>query len=138
MKNQKLTLLMAMLALVSTGCQKEREFQCSMNELNVNEENSVEVYYRVDDESFSQNLNWNADFDFFMQQMFALAKEGHTVSIRKVPSDQTFVPRKEIVTYTTDDERDAQNWTKNKIREGYSVDITYDSKTGIYTCTAIK
>ena len=74
--------------------------------------------------------------DEFLHNMLALAKEGYRVRIRQTTA--AIGMSKEIVTFTTTNEAEAHAWSKQMIKQGYEVDITYDAKTGIYTCIAIK
>ena len=67
----------------------------------------------------------------------ALAREGYEVTL--VQKDQANTcPSKENVVFTTQDPDVAADWTDKMYKKGYTVTITYDDETGIYTCIAIK
>ena len=48
------------------------------------------------------------------------------------------VAAKDVITFTTNSEEEMLEWEKARIKEGYHVTIEYDTKTGIYTGTAVK
>ena len=65
-----------------------------------------------------------------------MAKEGHKVSCYDESKREQTYGAKEKVTYETTDENSARKWIDKMIGEGYEVQLTYDEKTGMYTCTA--
>ena len=73
----------------------------------------------------------------FFERMITLAREEYEVTIF---SNVPFSPNssKETVTFTTSDADEATIGAKNMYDNGYTVTISYDKKTGIYTCIAVK
>lgn len=67
-----------------------------------------------------------------------MAKEGHKVSCYDESKREQTYGAKEKVTYETTNKTDAYKWVDKMIGEGYEVDLTYDEKTGMYTCTATR
>ena len=127
--------LFSVLSLAAVSCQKET----LIDPVVVTGEESVvkTVVYTIDGETrqmtFLDESSWNA----FLDWLFALAEEGHTVSFRMgkvMQSNDT----KEIVTFTTKKKAEALNWADEMAENGYQVTVQYDPSTGIYTCTAIK
>ena len=68
--------------------------------------------------------------------MMALARQGYNVVIYS--GNRTVgASTKEIVTFTTTDEDEAKQWAKDMTNQGYDVQISYEPKTGIWTCIAM-
>ena len=120
-----------MLGLAATGCNKENIADSAV----VTSESTV--YYNASGSYGSENLSDNDAWDAFLDRMFALAREGYEVTISG-SSQPSLGATKEVVTYTTTSESDAKHWAKEKTQQGYTVSISYDNRTGVYTCTAIK
>ena len=125
----------AVLGMMAVSCQKEQVID---PQINVTEANAMyTIHYTIDGVSYTEIINGEASWHQFLLKMFALAREGHRVTF--CDSSQSGVSvSKEVVTYTTTSEDDAIEWASKMIADGYSVDIEYDKRTGIYTCTAIK
>lgn len=125
----------AVLSMMAVSCQKEQIYDPQIAVVQTNA--MYTIHYTVDGVSYTTIINDETSWHQFLLRMVALAREGHSVSFRD--SSQTGVSvTKEVVTYTTTSEDDAVEWASKMIADGYSVDIQYDRKTGIYTCTAIK
>ena len=126
----KTVALLGMLSLAATGCMKE-------NVANpVATTTGYELAYTTGSYYGHENLNSDEEWSLFLDRMFALAKEGYEVTI--IGNNSSVSSAKEVVTYTTTSEEDAKNWTKNMVQQGYDVSISYDDRTGVYTCIAIK
>lgn len=121
--------------LTAVSCQKEDTFTLPMDVTVVNED--TVVHYTVNGETLSINIPNNEAWDAFMDMMLALAREGYTVSFGRGAQVGNHLS-KETVVYTTTSESDAKGWATEMNNQGYEVTISYNSKTGIYTCTAIK
>lgn len=125
----------AVLSMMAVSCQKEQVID---PQINVTEANAMyTIHYTIDGVSYTEIINGEASWHQFLLKMFALAREGHRVTFRDSSQSGVSVS-KEVVTYTTTSEDDAIEWASKMIADGYSVDIEYDKRTGIYTCTAIK
>lgn len=96
------------------------------------------VQYTVDGEYHRVSLASEEERDALMLRLMALAREGYEVFVCN--GSRTLHERltKDVVVYTTTSESDAVKWSKQMTDNGYSVQISFDTKTGIYTCTAIK
>ena len=119
-----------LLGLATVSCMKEN---------NITTENvaSVEtVYYSAGDSYGSENLDGDEAWDDFFGRMLALAREGYDVTIFGNASSSDSA--KEVVTFTTTSEKEATEWAKYMHSQGYTVGISYNQQTGIYTCTATK
>lgn len=135
-KTIKTVALMMVLGTLAVGCQKE---QLSITPNIVAEDAAVyTLNYYVDGVLYTVTLQGEQALDEFMRNLFALANEGHKVSVRNGNAGNQILSSKETVVYTTTDEDDAKAWAKAMVKEGYVVDIEFDSKSGIYTCTAVK
>ena len=127
--------LLAVLSLAAVSCEKET----LIDPVTVtNEEASVKtVVYIIDGESrqmtFLDEASWNA----FLDWLFALAEEGHTVSFRLANATQRSAT-KETVTFSTSDKQEAYDWANEMALSGYQVTVQYDEESGKYICTAIK
>jgi hypothetical protein len=68
--------------------------------------------------------------------MMSLARQGHNVSIYDESAASQNVPTKDVQTFTTSNQSEAETWAKEMISQGYTVDMTY--KDGLYICIAIR
>ena len=128
--------LCTVLGTLAVSCQKE---QMSTPQNTVAEDAAVyTLSYYVDGTFYAVTLQGEQALDEFLRNLFALANEGHKVSVRSGNAGNQILSSKEAVVYTTTNEDDAKNWAKAMIKQGYVVDIEFDSKSGIYTCTAVK
>lgn len=127
--------LLTVLVATATGCQKEDSFtpQTSIEESVA----SYTVHYTIDGERHTQIIVGERSWNAFLRRMTALAREGHSVAFEREGVSRTSAT-KETVTYTTTSEDDAIEWCDKMVTSGYSVTITYDPKSHIYTCIAIR
>ena len=130
-KTIRIVALAGLIGLAATSCTKENVTDT------VNVSNVSTVYYTSGADTGSALITDYEAWDSFMDRMLALAREGYSVTISGGTS-QFNSQTKEVVTYTTNSEEAAKTWTKHMIDQGYSVEISYDDRTGIYTCTAVK
>ena len=77
---------------------------------------------------------WNT----FLSDMLALARQGHRVSVQRTSTSSLTLPAKEVVTHETKDPDEVIAWFNMMTEQGYEVIIKFDEETGIYTLTAIK
>ena len=128
--NTKTVLIIGTLSMAAVGCQKD---DCLIKHYNSSVVETHSYKYAVNGEILTSN-------EFgpnFFERMIALAREGYEVTIF---SNVPFSPNssKETVTFTTSDADEATIGAKNMYDNGYTVTISYDKKTGIYTCIAVK
>ena len=121
------------LSMVAASCQKEETL--SLIPVEQKATDNI-VNYMVDGDSFQVVINSEQDWSDFLYRMLALAEEGHTVTISSRVS--TTSSTREVVTYTTTSKPDAYAWASNMSSQGYTVVVTFDDSTGVFTCTAIK
>lgn len=128
--------LFAVLGTLAVSCQKEN----IINETSIVAENDkvYSVYYTVDGVTHQFTLVGDEAWHDFLNRMFVLAEEGHEVSFRNEEAASRIVSTKEVVTFTTKDHDKAYAWADAMVEEGYTVFISYDRETGIYTCEAAK
>lgn len=135
---KKKTILVASLAvlgLMATGCQKE---QMLVPQSTIAENAAIyTVNYSVDGESNAVILHNDDELAVLLQQLNALARQGHRVVVSQNGTTNT-ASAKEVVTFTTYSEEEMLAWEIARIKEGYTVTVVYDEKTGIYTGTAIR
>lgn len=125
-----------MLGTLAVSCQKEN----IIDETNIVAENDTvyKVSYTVDGVTHQLTLVGDEAWHDFLNRMVALAEEGHEVSFRNEEASLRAVSTKEKVTYTTTNQDEALVWSEMMIKDGYTVTISYDKASGIYTCIAIK
>ena len=128
--------LLAALSLMTVSCQKEEMVDVRI----VSQENSSTrtVLYTIDGVQYEETIYGEAEWQAFLDRMFALAEEGHSVSFRGAGATSNMVSAKEKVVFTTTDRAEAEQWADKMENQGYAVNIVFDENTGIYTCTAIK
>ena len=128
--------LMMVLSTLAVSCQKETLVEPEVVGSQVNNVQTM-VYY-VDGVERRITLHNEAEWDAFMAWMLALTREGREVSFFNPETTDGTVSSKEVVTYKTPSEEDANKWATNMVAEGYTVTIVYDTKNHEYVCTAIK
>lgn len=123
------------LGMAFVGCQKDTmsDISTEMQEATIRS-----VTYSVDGVYYQIVVNGEQEWLDFMDRMFALARNGHQVSVRDNNASSSSVVGKEVIVYTTNNSADANEWSQKMINNGYDVTIEYNSRTGIYTCTAVK
>ncbi|MBR5093061.1 MAG: hypothetical protein IKX32_06280 [Bacteroidales bacterium] len=126
--------LFAVLGTLATSCQKE-----TLTELSpvAAQAETYLITYSVDGVSMQTRLNGDEELRAFLRRLTALAREGHRVTVRN-ENTAGQASTKEVITYHTTSEDDANEWAAKMIRDGYEVEIDYDEKTGEFVCTAIK
>ena len=128
--------VLATLGLMATGCQKD-----SMNDLSNRPTEGVSmniVEYTVGGEVHREVIRSEEEYNALMLRLMALAREGYEVIVWNGNSVRQGNATKDVVVYTTTSESDAVKWAHNMMDNGYEVTISYNNKTGVYTCTAIK
>ena len=137
MKKQliKIAALCAVLSLTAVSCQKEPLFDSTTQQTDVS--SMYTIGYTIDGVSHVATFNSEEAYNQFLQYLFAMAREGYTVSFRNNAQQQA-ASSKERVVFTTDKESEAIAWGKKMSDDGYEVSIVYNPTTGIYTCTAIR
>lgn len=128
--------LFAVLGSLAVSCQKEN----IIDETSIVAENGkvYTVSYTVDGVTHQLTLIGDEAWHDFMNRMFALAEEGYEVSFRNEETASRIVSTKEVVTYSTKDRDKAYAWAEAMAHEGYTVTVSFDKKTGVYTCEALK
>lgn len=119
---------------MAVSCQKE-----NMNEeaTTVAENDAVyKVSYTIDGVTHHITLFGEKAWNEFLRYMLASAEGGHTVSFFNEENYLQASSSKDVVVYTTTDSTDAIKWADKMIKEGYSVTIVFDERTGKYICTA--
>lgn len=77
---------------------------------------------------------WHA----FLERMAIMAMDGYEVVFWNENQVQQGIPSKDVVTYTTADEKDAISWCNSMFDAGYKVSMTYDTINHVFVCIAIK
>ena len=126
--------LITVLSLAAAGCQKENVSDPAESVAPVT---MRIVTYNVDGVTTQVTLLDDNAWQDFLDWMFALAEEGHHVSFCKDSSGQHGII-KDKVTFTTTSRDEANAWADNMFEQGYTVTISYDKGSGIYTCIAVK
>ena len=126
--------LFAVLGTLATSCQKE-----TLTELSpvTAQAETYLITYSVDGVSMQTRLNGDEALRAFLRRLTALARQGHSVTVRN-GNTVSQASTKEVITYHTTSEDDANEWAAKMIIDGYEVEINYDEKTGEFICTAIK
>ena len=135
MYNNKVKLLAILLLAVcaTTGCSKKDDLKSST----IVFDSTHSAAYVVDGQQYYANPQTDEEWAAFFDRMLALAEEGRTVHFWRTEQQSQFVASKEVITFTTKDRKKANAWAAEMTAEGYTVSVTYDQQTGIYTCTAI-
>ncbi len=135
--NLKFIAIALLLGGLSTACQKEEmvEHNCHAVENNVT---TTTITYLIDNESHTVEIKNDREKEELFSYLLYMAKEGHKVSCYDESKREQNYGAKEKVTYETTNEAEANKWMYEMVVAGYTVRITYDEKTGMYTCTATR
>ncbi len=126
--------IVAAMSMLNTSCQKETIVDPSSQ---VAQTSAVyTVQYTINGVRYQATLDDESEYDALMRYLVALARNGYSVTIWNPDKYQTSSQSKDVVVYTTTSEDDAIKWGKKMMDNGYSVTISYDSGTGVYTCIA--
>ncbi|MBQ3579965.1 MAG: hypothetical protein II975_03110 [Bacteroidales bacterium] len=137
MKKQFITVaLFAALCSMAVSCQKE-----SFNEpqMGVAQNDGVRTMIISVDE-FTQVLTFRSEDERYryLEQMAALAREGHVIRIANAAFQHNANAAKETVTYTTPSHPDAIAWCTKMSDDGYQTTMIYNQDTKMYICVATK
>ena len=127
-----LVALIAVLATMATGCQKENfvELQSTFAETGA----VRTVNYTLDGTLHQLTLYSDTEWDAFVDRMMTLSEQGIDVCfINETAASQT-VSKKDTQTIVTTDTNEAKTWSKEKADEGYAVEIHQSG--GVYECIA--
>jgi hypothetical protein len=133
----KTVALLAVLSVAAVSCQKENLVPSTPAEV-ITDNQAVYIYqYEVNGIRSRITLRGEAERADFINRMLALAQEGNTVSFfDEAKAHQSL--SKETVTFTTKDKNEAYVWAADMSLAGYQVSVSYDKKTGIYSCSATR
>ena len=127
--------IIATLGTLATSCQKEAflEEQCYV----VDMEAGYSVHYSINGTSFHATLHDEDEYNAFIAYLFGLARQGNEVTFRDDNQPSTGLT-KDVVVFTTSSEEEAATWSKKMASNGYTVTISFDQQSGVFTCIAIK
>jgi hypothetical protein len=136
-RNHKTLALLTLFGALATGCQKEELF-CPDNQYAIAQVTStVTMKYSLDGTEYLSVITTEEYYDFVFM-MLTMAEQGHSVSFCEVREQETGNASKESVIHKTKDREDAIKWSSEMGDEGYTVEISYDEQTGVYTCIAFR
>lgn len=140
MKKQVRTIaIMALLASLSAGCQKEKiaaVIENSTVEHAFSNEAQRTACYTVDGVGYQITVTGDAAWNDFLRSMLDMAEQGYTVTVSTGNGTTQQGIAKEVVTYTTADKNDAMAWCDNMLNNGYDVTMYYDSVNNVFVCIA--
>lgn len=134
--NLKFIALALLLGGLSTACQKEEMVEQNCHAVENNQ--TATITYIIDNKSFAVEIRNDREREELFSYLLLMAKEGHKVSCYDESKREQNYGTKEKVTYETANEAEANKWMYEMVEAGYKVQLTYDEKTGMYTCTAIR
>ena len=131
----KFLLLSAFLVLMATGCQKDNTIiENSLQEESIQE--CQVANYTIDGIAYCTEVQNETAYSALIQQLIALAQSGHHITITIGTQSHQDAFAKEEVHFQTKDEKEMAEWAQKMIRDGYSVNISYED--GVYHGTATK
>ena len=127
--------LLAVLGTMATSCQKEE----ILDSQSVIAENCTvyTVHYAIDGVMHTSTLNTEEEYNVLILQLMLLAREGHNVVFSN-NEISNYSLTKETLHYSTPSETEAAKWAMERTKEGYTVYVNYDERTGLYNCTAVR
>ena len=127
--------LFSLLGMLAVGCQKE-EFADNVSAVEESQA-SFSLRYSLNGSSYYVSFQTEEDFNAFVEQLIALAREGYEVQMtdgRTLRAQSS----KETVTYDAKTQADAEAWAEDKVKQGYTVTISYDHVNELYHCVATR
>ncbi len=139
MKKEFLTVaLLAVLGSMATSCQKENISDFT-SESAISEASTVyTVHYAVNGIMHSITLQSEEEYDALIMGLMDLAQKGYMVEFYDNHYNPNVTHTKETITYSTPSNTDATSWSKQKTKDGYRVQVTYDNSENVYVCIAYK
>lgn len=134
--NLKFIALALLLGGLLPACQKEEMVEQNCHAVENNQ--TATITYIIDNKSFAVEIRNDREREELFSYLLLMAKEGHKVSCYDESKREQNYGTKEKVTYETANEAEANKWMYEMFEAGYEVQLTYDEKTGMYTCTAIR
>ena len=128
--------LIAALGMTVVSCQKEQD--ANLQNTVVETTAKYTVSYSINGVNYSASLQNDMELDALLHQLLAIARQGNRVVVVDNTLSSRMVSTKEKIVYTTTDENEAFAWAAARIKEGYTVEISFDEHTGVFTCTAIR
>lgn len=126
--------IVAAIGMLSASCQKEAIVVPTGQ---VSEASTAyNVQYTVNGVLGQATFYDESEYEALLLHLVGLARKGYNVTVWNSGKYNAGSQSKDIVVYTTTSEDDAVQWGKKMMDNGYSVTITYDKGTGVYTCIA--
>lgn len=127
--------LIAVLGTIATSCQKET---VPNPQSTITENCTVyNVQYAVNGVLHTSTLYGEDEYIAFIRRLMSLAREGYYVCVSNNIITES-VLTKEKLEFTTNSEKEAIHWITERAKEGYTVYMSFDKETGIYSCSAVK
>lgn len=127
--------LLAVLGTMATSCQKET---LSNPQSSITENCTVyTVQYAVDGVLHTSTLYGEDEYNAFIHGLMLLARDGYCVCVSNSNITEVGLT-KEKLEFKTSSAEEAEQWTTERMKEGYTVFITFDEASGMYNCTAVK
>ena len=125
-----------MLSVAATSCQKETLAEPRTPVVEENANAACIMVYSIDGVAGRTTLRTPSERAAFISRMVALAGEGHKVTFRQEGNTTNTLAPKDTQTFSSSDKNEIDAWAVSMVTQGYSVIITFDESTGVYTGTA--
>ena len=136
MKKRIITVaLLATIGMVAVSCHKEENILA--NTMAIENNAKYSITYLIDGVPTTFNTDNDDDVYSLMSQLMDIAASGRFVRVYNQNTTST-IATKETVTYVTTDKTLATTWSAEMVLQGYQVSISYNQRTGEYTCTATR
>ena len=139
----KLVLLSVAMVGVITSCQKE-EFQSEMvvpshemSQKNLAHVNPT-LHYWIDGAGYSKEFASQQEMNNYISYLISLTREGKTVIIQGSENPSYAPAENDKLTFTTKDIDKMEAWAIEMQGKGYTVSVSQNPETGLYTGTATK
>ena len=129
-------ILSAFVALMATSCQKEDFIESASS---IESSNGVYIiHYTIDGIMYTATIHNKEEEQILLQNLLEQAQQGSEIVCYNgnTYNQSTFAKDRQV--YVTDSQDQATEWTTKMMLEGYKVSVSYDEKSGKYTCIAIK
>lgn len=137
-KTTKTVALFSVLSLMAVGCQKENVADFTSGAYTSEADSMYHVHYTIDGVTCQATFHSKVERTEFFRHLLAMARNGHEVVFYSGSKTTQYFATKDVVYYSTSEEKDALAWMEEMHEGGYKVSVKFDAEKKVYNCVAWK
>jgi len=123
-------------AMLFPGCEKEGALVPSTG--TARQYSHMKCQYLIDGVEIAASSGTENASDSLLAELFSRVRQGGVLTVKAQSGCVGSLDANgEPIVFTTPSEREALAWMQSMSEQGYDVTVTYNSKTRLYTCTAV-